>query len=461
MLPIIERNPVLKDGCYSQPNTSFRSSSFTLILQRFCHSLENLNNKRKDLQNRVIQWLKDKITAAVKIFSCIFTFSSSPQRKNSLTQSEPDPIKKNPAVENEKSPPMPVKPLGLPNVGNACYMNAALEALFCFEETRKKLHQDLEPESIPTLKTDANEAEKKCYESRIQQAQIKLANRKKLQQHLIDVIDAPTTNGFTNWNDFLNSMSSHPIRELRDCFFETDLGSLNDAGKKDNTANSPDVMRIIINQILDGYFQKESYTTNEIPGRIFYLPVEKNDLLTLPTFGERSLSLQNMIDQFFSTTTIDNTVFGMRFTPKKGIISDAIKAQTLTTPENQSLFPASCERFIRFKNLPEFMVLNLERASMDKEGILRKINTPVHLPSNLILNLKKAVDEVNQDEAIYEILSTVNLTGAVEGGHFTSHVRIGDKFFHTDDAHFHEISQDDFVNQTDINLVIIRRVKNK
>lgn len=376
-----------------------------------------------------------------------------------------DALKKNNSIEYGKSQMVPLRALGLPNVGNSCYMNAALEALFCFEETRKKLHQPLKIEPVSPLKMDANEAEKRGHEWRMRQANEALPKRKELQKHLINVVDTPVTTGFTNWMEYVFTlMVANPVRELRDCFFKNRLHPELADGEVGEQRDSAKVIDLIMDRILGEKFRIEKVASSqEIPGRIFYSLETEGDSSLQAAIGDKPISLQEIVSTHFSIETVANlptpTVTPRRFIPQEGILTDQEKAKNLKVPVDKSFAPASFETFVRIKKLPDVMAITLKRFEHNDQGLFKN-NTEVSLPKDLILDLQQAVSSDEKGElALYEIQSVVIHSGNLNGGHYTSNVRIGDKFFHTNDDQISEISRSHFVEQKDAYVILLKRIK--
>lgn len=377
-------------------------------------------------------------------------------------------------IENESveeivynSPSIAKTPMALRNIGNSCYMDAALEALFCFDEARKKLVRKLTAVSHE-MPPNANLPHiRDGYEFRVRQAQEQLVQRKDLQRHLINLVNNPISMGSSSIVEYILGLNqNNPMYQVRDAFFRTKLVhefSL-DHGPINDQRDSASVVDVVMDHILEERFQTQRVSsTDDIPGRVFYSesPAEEPSLKI--DVGNTPTSLQDLINKYFSVETQINNdpkIGTRKFIPSEGIIFDENAAKGIKTPLDQPVAPEKFATFLRIKKLPDFIAINLTRFTDTQH----KNNTPVSLPSDFILDFKNATFALEDNEStLYEVMSTVVHGGSLAGGHYTSDVRIGDKFYHCDDASdkpYHECSAIDFNSEKNSVVVMARRIKN-
>jgi len=66
------------------------------------------------------------------------------------------------------------------------------------------------------------------------------------------------------------------------------------------------------------------------------------------------------------------------------------------------------------------------------ERFLEKIETPVQAP--LELDLKEFCFGANRNDTKYELMGIINHFGKISGGHYTSNVKVDDKWYNFDDT---------------------------
>jgi ubiquitin C-terminal hydrolase len=161
--------------------------------------------------------------------------------------------------------------------------------------------------------------------------------------------------------------------------------------------------------------------------------------------------LKGMLDQFF--------------TPERAITGKGNEDTRKFTLENGKEVSLPFSTQTKVKNLPDSLALHVSRYTFDLQNMSPgKLLDPVDLPKDGIVDMTPYCGK-GSEEYKYEITGyVVHAGGNLGGGHYTSNIKIGDKFYECDDGNpaFHkEISAAEFYGNKNAYLVMLKRVPNK
>lgn len=107
--------------------------------------------------------------------------------------------------------------------------------------------------------------------------------------------------------------------------------------------------------------------------------------------------------------------------------------------------------------LPDLLVIQLKRSFMDKTGIKRKIQTPVVMPKDGILDMKSYVLEGVAGSTQYVLKACVDHQGTPDDGHYTASVKSENDWIEVSDAVLDPITWQDVVDDKHYLYIFERR----
>lgn len=336
-------------------------------------------------------------------------------------------------------------PLPLKNIGNSCYLDAALQIAFCLPELRKKLQNELQHENPNKPDPDA------------------LEKRKKIQQCLINLIRYAPEPGSDLQYMIRVVQKDQPLTELRESIFKSDLDKIEFPMSALYTQlDAAFVMQLLLTSILDEKFVIQRIeASEEIPGRVFYSKPDDCRIISIPML-EKHADLQGYVNSYFQARILEKD--GRKFKPKDGIRTR--ENENPNIPLDQPYTPEKIAVLYRLKNLPKVICIQLKRFFRDRVNDEYKIYDLVKLPEDGIIDFAKVYSGDNDEEVSpntkYEIMGYVIHQGGIGGGHYVARVRIGNRFFFCNDLDnppFVECTREEFYNEREVYMLMLRQVE--
>lgn len=178
----------------------------------------------------------------------------------------------------------------------------------------------------------------------------------------------------------------------------------------------------------------------QIPSRLI------SEKKTLSLFVSKDV-INNHINQTeFLGEVIDPSVTGLSLDQKPLDIQDLFKLftkQEILDKDNE-WYCGECKKHVQASKkldiwrLPDVLIVHLKRFMANERfgQYLEKIETSVDFPLELDL---KEYSVSKQKECEYQLIGVVNHFGNISGGHYTSNVKVEDKWFNFDDSNTKEI----------------------
>lgn len=250
-------------------------------------------------------------------------------------------------------------------------------------------------------------------------------------------------------NHLLNLAFGDAHHQLFNAIFQTDHPEFlsHMQGEQKDPA---DLLKMLLGENLLNCFYTEQKVSSTplIPDQQFIHNLAKNCTLQLNFEGE-SNELQGLINTYFNDRTEHEN-----FTYREG--SQA--------PIQVSSYQSS----IQLRTLSDFMVVHLKRFSYDPVLGRKKIDTPVDLPSNGIIDFSNMyhpleTDEENKVSTRYAVTGYVIHKGeGTDAGHYIAYVKKGKRFWRCDDFGsplYEEVSAEKFYGKKQAYIVFLKQMK--
>lgn len=345
-----------------------------------------------------------------------------------------------------------VGPLGLTNYKNSCYMNSVLQALLCIDKIRQQFSR-----LIP------RESENYGKKVLIQEEVIRLMEGKGLM---------PESDKFTQMELLLFLLKGPSIDRLRKAIFESGLHYEFDMEHLYDPFDAANMMEFFIAHFLPNCrfkCQPRRECPEDFPGIDFRFPVDPlNTLQVELRKQEQYQSLEWLVRCVLQKHWEQEPDPELQFTynPKaeNAVVVDAEKAAT--GRENP---PKKVDKYVQSYQMmeaPPVLVLHFKRLFQDQTGTLTKLDLPVILPEDGIIDLTHFYDapEGGPKKARYKIKSYIihNDSGNPAEGHYVANVEVEGKYYHCDDAlirrPYYEISREAFYQRKDAYLMVLERL---
>ena len=333
---------------------------------------------------------------------------------------------------------------GLQNIGNTCWMNSSLQALFSCEDfadmfirRRGKLPQLREPAGLARALIDTYSA---CEESAVGTVVAPRAFKAELEKLNPEYRGRSQKDAgifFTHLFELLEVQMGHPAG-VRPMLWEPTLFP--------SGLPAPSILRD-----LHGIKQTISRTCNLCGDS--RKQTRYNDMLRLsipkPRADGKRLTLMNCFEAFSEgilydgenmlrcpTCTERARINGLPPKPSNvnvGLSYEQSDANPQKTPHTGKTI---------LENSPEMLVVNILRFDISKPGNAKKSNTPVSIP--LVLNTLGPLVEPAQDSA-YVLTGVACHSGTIDGGHYTARVmKPNREWLLCDDSTLTDIPKEEF-----------------
>jgi hypothetical protein len=360
------------------------------------------------------------------------------------------------------------EPLRLRNIGNSCYLDSVLQALFCVDQIRAQLQpllplEDDEANSSPPLISENPPTEIYAKKLAIQKELLKFISDKQVN------LEGPLSQ-----MEFILALligrENPSIHRLRDAIFKSGLHYEFKVDDLEKQLDAASIMELFIEHFLPNckFTWQEHTSAPEFPGIEFVGHVATMTILPVslckkPENQSLEVMLQRLLLKHYEA---EEDVRNQRSFDVK---NDAYKIKVLNQQvayayENSP--PQKVRQYVqwhRFIELPPILTLQFKRFKGLADGIMIKDNAPVHLPENGIIDLTEYCDvpEGAQQKARYKIKSGVVHTGSLNSGHYVSYVEIKEKYYYCNDLDrscYKEISKKEFLGRTDFYLLVLERL---
>jgi len=114
-----------------------------------------------------------------------------------------------------------------------------------------------------------------------------------------------------------------------------------------------------------------------------------------------------------------------------------------------------CVKYSHFKHLPTYLIFQLNRFSFVDKKPVRSFQ---HVSCQNILNLSSKVDEAITFNYSYSFSATINHSGTLNSGHYTSYVVKYGKWFHCNDRET-TLIEPQSINMTNMYVLFYKKVK--
>lgn len=362
-------------------------------------------------------------------------------------------------IEGEKHP------LRLRNYANSCYLASTLQAFACLDSFRSEVKKP-----IPFDPSNPSD----------------FAGKAAIQNELLKFIDVQKSaekRSPLNLQFFLSLLDSNHIENLRTKIFESKLHpSLDDLAQRHHQQDAVDIAGLFI----DHFFAKNKFaieytkTSSEFPGIAFQnredeniLRVSLSELDGIENSGiedesdeerkvriyQEKMDKSQMVDLIHQAmeVNIDDPKNTILFDPQnhKFILTDPIEGEKSKTKKAAQV--ANYHRSVKIINPPEVLTLQFFGFKDDNKGSFKKIDRPVVLPPDGVIDLTPYASE----SAKYQIASYVVHHGGYKSGHYTSYVSIDGKYYYCDDLkpeYYEEIEKEQFFSCTTAYLVTLKKI---
>ena len=169
------------------------------------------------------------------------------------------------------------------------------------------------------------------------------------------------------------------------------------------------------------YYEKGYSRIIEYLGGQYYSKVIKDD-------GSVSNNFDPFTNLFLEIPT--NTIYNISI---YDLFDNFTKTETITDYERTS----NVKRETCFWELPEYLIINLKRFNMST-----KITTKVDFPI-INLDLRKYIQGYNEEEGLFDLVSVVNHSGTLHGGHYYSYCLRNGKWLNFNDSNVTNILRKD------------------
>lgn len=346
------------------------------------------------------------------------------------------------------------EPLRLRNIGNSCYLDSLLQALFCMDQVREKFNQ-------PIIR-DPNHPDE-------------YLKKLTIQQELLQFIDAQQRNSsgaeaLTQMEFILLLHGGPSLNRLREAIFKSGFHSeLSMSGLRDQH-DSAYVIELLLDCFFEEYkFNWRGYASTPIfPGLEFInggvdgedeqvsclqIPLrakaehQKLDVLVRASLGKHVQRDKDPGDQ-------------RTFDPKDGIVIEGKEDLAAPILDAAATKVPEYHEWYKITKLPPVLTIQFKRFTPG----LRKDSRPVELPADGILDLTRYYDAPSggPKRARYKLKSMVRHMGSsLQSGHYVADVEIGGKYFNCNDLDskgFKPSTEKDFFSHKDPYLLFFERI---
>lgn len=332
------------------------------------------------------------------------------------------------SVEKPFTPAAPLpKWMSLRNIGNSCYLDATLQALFASELLCEQVRN--------AEATDENED---IHKALLNLLNNKVNNQKSLKKAIFD-------------------SQLHP--EFTPEFLKAQL-------------DAASVLELLSEHFFEPLEMSEYRTVPGLEGLKFPSPTNTQFfILQVPL--SRASSLREAINNVFASE-INDAENKWLCTPSEArrikaknayVISEEVAHRLKRKPTFET---ARYDECLKFQEMPEVLTVHLKRfLSFDNQPI--KLNQSLHLPSNGIIYLTEdcavTAEEYGRSadlKARYRIKSYVTHEGdTLDGGHYRSYLERNGRFYQCDDMESkpQKITEEEFLERGDAYLVVLEKIQ--
>lgn len=338
------------------------------------------------------------------------------------------------------------EPLKLRNIGNSCYMDSVIQALFCVDQICEQLTVPISREKI--------KPEEYAKKAAIQQEILQFLNVKHINQN---------SRNYTQLEFILFLLEGPSLYRLRNEIFKSKFHHEFEMAHVTKQLDAASMMEFFIDQFLPNCkFKIQKHATTPVfPGMEWIGREEELTMLQVPLRKPEDQELGKLIH--WELYKRRNKEGDRKFLPKDGKVIDVEKAAPLLDAKEQKV-PEYIE-WNCVRNTPPVLALHFKRFLNDREkpGELWKDSRPVDLPRDGIIDLKKYHDpsEGTSEETRYKIKSYVVHSGYLHGGHYIACVEIKGKYYYCDDLTskcYREITREEFFGRKDPYLMVLERL---
>lgn len=303
-------------------------------------------------------------------------------------------------------------PNGIRNLGNSCYLNSIIQALFASPEIYKIVDREIREEELER-RAEENDDD---FELRVQRYNEQYAAAEKLRKTLLLLFHAQCQ-GNKEALVFLTS-------KLREWLFDNKI-----INELRDQQDAQEVMQAILDRLkvemitiesVKKYQNLEAERENRSVESSLFLMLDVKD-----QNGPVSFSLQGLLDNYFQPKIVtDND--GWR-----------IKEENVVEETEEEIVVNQWEESVKLVNAPRVIFIQLKRYQIE-DGQLSKIGHHVEMPAGGIVCLKDCFKErgidAPKEEVWYQVEAVVPQSGSLYGGHYTANVKKGMDWYHCDDS---------------------------
>lgn len=312
---------------------------------------------------------------------------------------------------------------GLPNVGNTCFINSALQCLFHIpqitdfflsEKFKNFLKKDKKQAKISYIFLNLLKS--------VKEAKVKISD-------LCDFKDS-----FALLNDNFMGFNQQDSQEFLRIFLENLHEVCNE--KYSNTYKKPNDYIVGADEfkLANDWFVFNQNKDNSIITKIF--SGQYISTLKCEKCGNISKCFDNFWDISLSFKTNENK-FTIDWESKISVSLDKLfeeflKSEILVTKCEKCKIASEKIKMLKFVRLPDVLTVHLKRFEYC-DGVRKKIKNPVIFPKER-LNLSKYYENPNlRDSCFYNLVGVIHHYGEVNYGHYVADCRKGGKWYNYDD----------------------------
>jgi ubiquitin C-terminal hydrolase len=322
---------------------------------------------------------------------------------------------------------------GLGNLGNTCFLNSCLQALFATTELGQLLDKQRNIKDIPDAKitTEWNELRQMMTQGTVIPRQFVF--------HIQQIAKLKKKDIFTGWSQ--NDMPEFLLFML-DCIHNSISRKVN-INIKGTSKNATDETAIKCYTMLKDTYAKEYSEMMDLFFGIYVSSIKSENGRTTHSIKPESFFI---LDLPVPQGGCLNEGATRRFPPSIYQCFDLMTATEHMSGDNAWLNEKtgkkeSIQKQLRFWSLPKVLVIVLKRFSPDGRS---KMNGLVSFPMTG-LDLSKYVCGYNPKSYVYDLYAVCNHMGGVMGGHYTAYAKKDNVWYHCNDQS---------VSQIDANVVV-------